>query len=1077
MWKKLALLISILLVLCLASGAWAGVLGHWKLDDGSGTTAKDSSSKKNNGKLMGGPQWVTGKVGKALKFDGVDDYVDVPNSPSLNPTTGKATVCLWINAGRYKGPAGDDWQGILAKGGAPRLYSLYTEASASLHFSTGPSGSYIGTLSTGKIPLNEWVHVTAVVDGEHRYYLNGEPAGVAGTGASVPTGSTANLTIGRTDESGREFLGMIDDVWIFDDALTAEQIKGLFNGNPPRWPKAVNPSPANGAQGVMLGLLQWGPGDSATFHNVYFGTTPDLGPANLVLPRTPVLMHFVPILVPGTTYYWRVDEIEADLTTIWTGDVWSFTVAPLTAYQPVPADGALYQNLDTDLAWTGGQGAFKHEAYFSTNKDDVANGAAAASKGSLLVTALELPSLTLETTYYWRVDEIDAMGNKQVGNVWSFTTTIPGLGKAKRELWLNAGAGTSVNDLLADSRYPGAPSDVNEMPDFESPADIGDNYGGKLSAWLHVPVAGNYTFWVAADDNAQLFLGPDPDGAEMIASVSSWTNAQEWDKEPGQKSKQIALEAGRYYLMALWKEGGGGDSCSAAWQGAGIPNRELIAGSYLMPFEALWAYGPRPRNGAADTTQSPELKWTAGIKATAHQIYFSDDQDAVANGTQGSAAYRGQQTLDNTSFDPGALEFGKTYYWRVDEISTTDPASPWTGTVWSFTTANFIVIDDFEDYVDDVEGRIFQTWIDGWGYTEPAPGDPGNGTGSTVGYTNPPFAERTTVRSGRQSMPFGYNNADSPFYSETERTFDSPQNWTLNGMNTLSLQVQGYPQVTSVAVTETGGKMTLTGDGTDIWGTSDQFTYAYKGLSGDATIVAKVTSVGTGTNTWAKGGVMIRDSLDGDSAFAMMVLTANNDGAAGNGGAFQDRATAGLDMNANDATSNTTMTAVIAPPYWVKLERIGDTFTAYTSPDGSAWTTLNSADVVMSGPVYIGICVTSHQPGEQRTFQFESIKTTGSVTGAWQGAEIASPRYNSAQDLYVAIQDSTNKVAVVTNATAVNSTAWTEIQIPLSSFTGVSMTKVKKIFIGVGDRSNPVADGTGMLFIDDIRVIKPAPQP
>jgi hypothetical protein len=123
--------------------------------------------------------------------------------------------------------------------------------------------------------------------------------------------------------------------------------------------------------------------------------------------------------------------------------------------------------------------------------------------------------------------------------------------------------------------------------------------------------------------------------------------------------------------------------------------------------------------------------------------------------------------------------------------------------------------------------------------------------------------------------------------------------------------------------------------------------------------------------------------------------------------------------------------------------------------------------------VYIGICVTSHAAGENRTFQFESIKTTGSVTGQWQGAVIASPQYNSAQDLYVALQDSSNKVAVVKDAAAVNSATWTEVKMPLSSFTGVNMTKVKKMFIGVGDRNSPVADGSGMLFIDDIRVIKP----
>ncbi len=134
MWKKLTLLIGVLLVLCLSSSDWAGVLGHWKFDDGSGLTAKDSSGKGNNGKLINGPTWVTGQIGKALKFDGVDDYVDVPNSASLNPTTGKATVSAWINAGRYKGPTGDDWQGVLAKGRRP-VCTAFTRKSA------GPSTS------------------------------------------------------------------------------------------------------------------------------------------------------------------------------------------------------------------------------------------------------------------------------------------------------------------------------------------------------------------------------------------------------------------------------------------------------------------------------------------------------------------------------------------------------------------------------------------------------------------------------------------------------------------------------------------------------------------------------------------------------------------------------------------------------------------------------------------------------------------------------------------------------------------------------------------------------------------------
>jgi hypothetical protein len=288
-------------------------------------------------------------------------------------------------------------------------------------------------------------------------------------------------------------------------------------------------------------------------------------------------------------------------------------------------------------------------------------------------------------------------------------------------------------------------------------------------------------------------------------------------------------------------------------------------------------------------------------------------------------------------------------------------------------------------------------------------------------------------------------------------------------MNTLSLQVRGYPQPAAVAVTETGGKMSLTGAGADIWGTTDEFTYAYKSLNGDGSIIAKVVSNGAGSNTWAKGGVMIRDSLDGNSASAQMCIT----GSAGNGAVFQNRASTGLDMSANDATSNTTSGVVIAPPYWVKIERQGDTFNGYTSADGTAWTFVGTQEIPMTAPVYIGLFVTSHAAGEDRTYQFEGIKTTGGISGAWQGAVIASPRYNSAQELYVVVTDSTNKSAVVTNATAVTAADWVEVQMPLSSFTGVSMTKVKKMTIGIGSRSNPVADGSGMVFIDDIRVIKP----
>ncbi|MCL5280191.1 MAG: hypothetical protein M1376_09825, partial [Planctomycetes bacterium] len=121
--------------------------------------------------------------------------------------------------------------------------------------------------------------------------------------------------------------------------------------------------------------------------------------------------------------------------------------------------------------------------------------------------------------------------------------------------------------------------------------------------------------------------------------------------------------------------------------------------------------------------------------------------------------------------------------------------------VWSFTTANFIVVDDFESYTDEQGNSIFEIWVDGWT----------NNTGSRVGYTEAPFAEQTVVQSGRQSMPLDYNNVKSPFYSETEREWSSAQDWTANGGDTLVLFVRGKSkndatQPLYVGLTDKAGK-------------------------------------------------------------------------------------------------------------------------------------------------------------------------------------------------------------------------------------------------------------------------------
>ena len=189
---------------------------------------------------------------------------------------------------------------------------------------------------------------------------------------------------------------------------------------------AKNPDPANGAAGVTMPLLKWAKGDAAIFHNVYLGTTPDLTEANLVASRQPFEMYYhIAGFKPGVTYYWRVDEIEAN-GTLHPGNVWSFTVQALTAYFPGPADGATDIVLAPKLTWMPGSGAAKHHVYFSASLNAVSQGAAEADKGllDLAVTSFTAPNLESLTAYYWRVDEVLADQTVRTGPVWKFTTFV-----------------------------------------------------------------------------------------------------------------------------------------------------------------------------------------------------------------------------------------------------------------------------------------------------------------------------------------------------------------------------------------------------------------------------------------------------------------------------------------------------------------------------------------------------------------------------------------------------------------------------------------------------------------------------
>ena len=205
--------------------------------------------------------------------------------------------------------------------------------------------------------------------------------------------------------------------------------------------------------------------------------------------------------------------------------------------------------------------------------------------------------------------------------------------------------------------------------------------------------------------------------------------------------------------------------------------------------------GPNPANGAVDVSPTQTLTWDAGAVAASHEVYFSSDADAVKNATKNSPEYKGPKALGEESYDPGKLMLNTAYYWRIDEVNGASTDSPWAGNVWSFTTGDFFVIDNFENY-DSGDMQIWYSWHDGLGYGVPGTADyfAGNGTGAAVGdETTASYTEETIVHGGGKSMPVAYDNNKQGYsnYSEVDLTLTAQRNWTEEGMTELSLWFYG----------------------------------------------------------------------------------------------------------------------------------------------------------------------------------------------------------------------------------------------------------------------------------------------
>ena len=382
MSKKFIYLFSFVLVLSvvLTGTTKAELVGWWRFDEGTGTTAADSSGKGNDGTFNGDPQWVVGYFGGALEFDGSDDWLDCGNDPSLDLTTW--TITFWLKVNENK-----NYNGFIIKGNdAAENYEVLGFADGSFHFPiqhTDGSRTYINT-STGVIVPDEWAHFAYSYDAAQgrRFYKNGSLI-FEDTESGTPQASTVSLAIGNEQPMSRYVNGTMDDIRIYNNVLTEPEILAVMEGGE-GYPYALGPVPADGdmlkATWVNLG---WSPGSFAVSHDVYIGENFDdvndgaegTFRGNQAVTNLIIGFHGMPYpegLVPGTTYYWRIDEVnDADPNSPWKGKVWSFFIPPRNAYDLIPADGVKFVVPDVELSWTAGFNAKLHYLFFGDTFDDV----------------------------------------------------------------------------------------------------------------------------------------------------------------------------------------------------------------------------------------------------------------------------------------------------------------------------------------------------------------------------------------------------------------------------------------------------------------------------------------------------------------------------------------------------------------------------------------------------------------------------------------------------------------------------------------------------------------------------------
>ncbi|UCG49957.1 MAG: LamG domain-containing protein, partial [Phycisphaerales bacterium] len=870
MCKKLTCLAFFCLLLGLVLTSTAGaadpdLVGWWKFEEESGTLYDQSDNHNDATSFAGVLYQQPGREGYALGFDGVDDRVVVG-------TTGRPTDTFsfgcWLKTSVTHEIDPESTSGVGGVAGQRYVFDPQhggeTEGGAGL--SVGTNGILVYEHGSNYMPATavyeaeigtDWNHIMIVYDNKQpTIYLNGS---AVRTGLTSPRAVVnAPIQIGGMAYGFIE--GLIDEVRIYSRALSAAEVKRIAGRV-----EAFNPSPADGAvypeTWVTLG---WSAGAYAVSHDVYLGENFDdvsKGTADTFRGNQSSEMFIVGFLgfpypdglVPGTTYYWRVDEVNPDDPNgPWKGNVWSFTIPPRTAYNPEPGDGAEFVDPDVVLNWTAGLGARLHHVYFGDNFDDVNNADAALPQADTNYTP---GTLDLDKTYYWRVDEFDGT-NVFKGEVWNFTT-LPVVPISDPNLigwWkLDEGYGAVPVDWSGYGNHgiitnpKGGLGEGGSVWDTDPERGIVLSFNGNNSTGGYVSAGGipamtlvndfTWSFWTKQHPNQGTaipgegnnlilgnrysFTGSDPlefvkftpgrfefynnDPDYLMTVDYEDIPAGMWIHHAGVKDGTTltyyrnGIESGSStitktiqanpFYMAGEPAGGG------RWQGwlsdVRIYDKALTVDEIkqVMRGDPLLAWNPNPSNGSTQ-----DIGFATPLRWSPGD---SVSQHAVYFGTDRDAVDSADAS-DTTGVYRGQ--------------QTAASYSPPEGVEWG-GGPYYWRIDEHNTDATVTKGKIWSFAVadyltvddfESYDNADPAPGEPGLNrifdkwidgydtpliNGAVVGNPMPPYAERIIVHSGFQSMNYSYDNAGRT--SEATLTLVYPRDWTEQGVTKLSLWING----------------------------------------------------------------------------------------------------------------------------------------------------------------------------------------------------------------------------------------------------------------------------------------------